>query len=316
MDVGPQRLAVAEAEEHLLVVADDHGALGHDQPVGHLLPDGHADVHAVHERAVVGHFGVDLHLPVRVDRGIDGDDAAPDLPVQVGEGADGDLLPRTEQPDLRFEHREADVEPGVVEQRAEFARRLFIDLLGHVGDLPGEGGAQRALLQAAPGAGDRGFGVGVSRADAGQPDDLGRRRERVAQCVALAHQHVVELHPRLLQRKLRLAQLKSVFARVEPGDRFAGPDARTVLRPDFGDGPRHGERQRAAACGQQPSVAYQLARETPQPQRVHLDGVVFDPVADAVVAVVRLFAFRSAAARQQGGAEECWKEVSVHRVIR
>ena len=38
--------------------------------------------------------------------------------------------------------------------------------------------------------------------------------------------------------------------------------------------------------------------------------------ADAVVAVVRLFAFRSAAARQQGGAEECWKEVSVHRVIR
>ena len=53
VDVGPQRLAVAEAEEHLLVVADDHGALGHDQPVGHLLPDGHADVHAVHELSLI-----------------------------------------------------------------------------------------------------------------------------------------------------------------------------------------------------------------------------------------------------------------------
>ena len=236
---------------------------------------------------------------MHIDRRVDRRNASFHLLAQVGERADADLLPRTEQPVFGFEDREADVQPAVVQQGAEFAFRFLIDLLFHIGDLSRKGSPQGPVSQAAAGAEQRCRGIGIPRADACQLHDFGRRGDRVAGLIAQPDQHIVKPQPRLVQRQPRLMQLKGIVARVDAGDRLPGAYAGTVLRSYRRDGSRNLEGERAALRGSQPSVADQLPHEVAPLQRIHRDFVAFDAVLHAILCRIRLFVLRFAAARKE-----------------
>lgn len=223
VDVGPLRLTVLIAEQDFQVVADDHRVLRHDQSAGNALPHGDTHVHTVGQRPVVADLGVDLHLSVFVDRGIDGQNAAPNLFAQIGEPDSR----RPPCPDAAtvfgFEYRKPNVETTVVEQGAELPFRFFIDLLFHVGYFPRKRSPQRTLLQTPEGAPERSRSIGVARADTRQLYDFGRRSDGVAERIALPHEHIEKSQPGFVQGQLRLVQLKGVFRRIEPGDQTALP---------------------------------------------------------------------------------------------
>ncbi len=111
---------------------------GDDELSCDFLAYGHADIHAVGQRPVVGDLGVDLHLSVFVDRRVDRNDASLHFFAQIGERRDCNLLPPAELSVLGFEDGEADVEAPVVEQRTEFALGIFIEMLLHIRDLTGK----------------------------------------------------------------------------------------------------------------------------------------------------------------------------------
>ena len=138
MDVCPLCPSLFVAEQHFQIVPDDDSAFGDDELSCDFLAYGHADIHAVGQRPVVGDLGVDLHLSVFVDRRVDRNDASLHFFAQIGERRDCNLLPPAELSVLGFEDGEADVEAPVVEQRTEFALGIFIEMLLHIRDLTGK----------------------------------------------------------------------------------------------------------------------------------------------------------------------------------